>query len=272
MRNASFVGLGSFCASICGLLAVSFVTMAGFAQGPSTESTAQMPKDPKQLMLLAARTNGLRGEGVKPWHLKASYTLYDANGSAGDQGTLEILWVSDRQYKIVWAGPKFSHIDFRTKKGILMSGQTNPEPASLAWIGWIANEFIWPTLPPEALKDLKFDRHDENAGGTKLVCLTLKDPKGMTRGGFQIPTYCLDSSLPVLRIGTHERDFHRFFRDNIFSFQGHYVPSDITAVLAQRTVLKVHLEDLEELRTIKEADFEPPPDARPVIPRDTTAR
>lgn len=269
MRNASIIGLRSFCTSIFGFLAVSFVTMAGFAQEPSTGSTLQMPKDPKQLMLLAARTNGLSGEGMKPWHLKASYTLYDANGSASDQGTLEILWISDRQYKIVCAGPKFSRTYYGTKKGILMSGQANSEPVSLAWI---ANEFVWPTLPPEVLKDLKFERHDEEVGGKKLACLTLKDPKGTTMGGFQIPTYCLDSGLPVLRIGTHEGDFHRFLRDNIFSFQGRYVPSDVTAVLAQRTELKVHLESLEELTTIKETDFGPPPDARPVIPRVTTAR
>jgi hypothetical protein len=269
MFNTSFVGLRSFCTSICGLLAVLFVTTAGFAQEPSPGSNVQMPKDPKELMLLAARTNGLSGEGVKPWHLKASYTLYDATGSASDQGTLEILWISDSQYKIACASPKFSHTYYGTKKGILISGQANPEPAPLAWI---AKEFVWPTLPSEALKDLEFERHDEDTGGTKLACLTLKDPKGMTRGGFQIPTYCLDSSLPVLRIGTHEGDFHQYLRNNIFSFQGRYVPSDITAVLAQRTDLKVHLEDLEELRSIKETDFGPPPDARPVTPRDTTAR
>jgi hypothetical protein len=264
MRNVLFVRSRSFCASICGLLAVSFVTVVGFAQESTAGSASQMPKDPKQLMLLAARTNGLSGESVKPWHLKASYTLYDSHGSASDQGTLEISWISDRQYKIVCASPKISQTYYKTKKGLLMSGQANPEPDPLAWI---ANEFIWPTLPPDAIKNLKFERHDENAGGTILACLTLKDPKGTTGGGFQIPTYCLDSSSPVLRIGTHEGDFHRFLRNNIFSFQGRYVPSDITAVLAQRTDLKVHLEDLEELKTVKETDFEPPPDARPVMPR-----
>jgi hypothetical protein len=263
MRKTSLSGSRSFCASIgyC-LLAASFATMAVFAQEPSTELAVQMSKDPKQLMLLAARTNGLSRQGVKPWHLKASFSLYDSDGNASDQGTLEISWVNDHQYKIAWTGATFSRTYYGTKKGILVFGRANLVPASL---GWAANEFVWPTLPPETLKELKFERRDEDAGGTELACLTLKDPKGVTRGGFQIPTYCLDSNLPILRIGTHEGDSHRFLRNNIFSFQNRYVPTDIVAVIANRTDLRVHLEDLEVLKTINDADFEPPPDVHPVI-------
>jgi hypothetical protein len=269
MRQTSSAGLRFFCTSICGLLAVSFAAMAGFAQQPNTGSTAKMPEDPKQLMLLAAQTNRLSGEGMKPWQLKASFTVYDANGSTSDQGKLEILWINDQQYKIVLVSPKFSKAYYGTKKGLLTSGQSNPEPTPLVWV---ANEFVWPTLPPEGLKDLKFERHDEDLGGTKLTCLTLKDTKLTTVGKFQTPTYCLDADLPVLRLGTHEGDLHRFLRNNIISFQGRYVPADITAVLAQKTDLKVHLEDLHELKTIEETAFRPPPDARPVTPRAIAAR
>jgi hypothetical protein len=228
-----------------------------------------MPKDPKQLMLMAARKNGLGGIGVEPWHLKASYTLFDANGKTSDQGKLEIFWVSDFQYKILYVDPKFSKTLYGTDRGMLMAGQAIPQPAPL---GWMVNEFIWPTLRPILLNDLKFQLHDEDVGGTKLACLTLKDPKGILTGGFQNPTYCLDQSLPVLRIGTHEGDSHRFLRDNIVTFQGRYVPSDITAVLAHTADLKVHLDGLEKLGAIKETDYEPPPDAQPVIPSVTRAR
>ena len=266
MENTSFAGLLPLRARTGGLLALVFAAVGVLAQEPSAGLAAQMPMDPKQLMLLAARTNGLSGEGVKPWHLRASFTLFDANGSASDQGTLEISWASDQRYKIAYTGATtFSQTYYKTKKGLLVSGQASPVPASL---GWVSNEFVWPILSPEILKELRFERRIEVTGGLTLVCLTLKDPRGSTRGGFQIPTYCLDSDFPVLRIGTHEGDFHRYLRNNCFSFQNRYVPNDIEAVLAQRTDLKVHLEDLEVLKTINEAIFEPPPDAHPVISED----
>jgi len=42
---------------------------------------ATVPSDPAELMVLAAKSNGLAGDGLQPWHLKASYTEFDAQGT-----------------------------------------------------------------------------------------------------------------------------------------------------------------------------------------------
>jgi hypothetical protein len=257
----SLDGLRSLCLCIGSLIVLGCATMTIFAQAASAVPAAPMPEDPKQLVLLAAQMNGLNGDGLHPWHLKASYTSYDANGNASDQGTIEISWASDRQWKFAYADATSSLTYYVTKKGTLRSGSDIPVPSPLSWI---AREFVSPTLPPKVLRKLRIRRFNEDAGGIKLVCLTVKDPRGITMGGFQIPTYCVDSLSPTLRIGSHEGDPHRFLRNNAFIFQNRYVPKDIAAVIGRRTDLRVHLEDLELLNSIQQGDFEPPPDARPV--------
>jgi hypothetical protein len=259
MPRNSFESARSFCASFGFLVAVSIFATMGFAQQPSTETKVRIPEDPKQLMLLASQSNGLSGDGVKPWQLKAGFTLYDSNGKTVDQGTIEISWASDHEYKVVYSGASSSQIHFGTKNGTLVSGKANPPMV----VAWITNEFIWPTLPTKTLETLKFERVDVVADGAKLVCLNLEDPQHVTAGRFASPTYCLDPNSPVLRLGTHEGDPHVFLRNNIFSFQSRYVPRDITAVTAHRTDLKVHVESLEILSEINDADFKPPSDALP---------
>src|ERR1700758_4583091 len=44
-----------------------------------------MPKDANGMMQLASRVNGLAGMD-KPWHLKANYQTFDADGKPKDQG------------------------------------------------------------------------------------------------------------------------------------------------------------------------------------------
>jgi len=64
-----------------GLLLATAPAM-GFCQAAVTSPV--MPSDPKALMLLAAQSNGLTGADIKPWHLKATYKVLDADGKATD--------------------------------------------------------------------------------------------------------------------------------------------------------------------------------------------
>ncbi|MGD0733215.1 MAG: hypothetical protein ABR956_18265, partial [Terracidiphilus sp.] len=56
--------IGLFCVATFGLF-----SLPTFGQG--TAAAVTMPSDPKALMRLAYKSNGLTGDDVKPWHLKA---------------------------------------------------------------------------------------------------------------------------------------------------------------------------------------------------------
>jgi hypothetical protein len=253
-RGLLFIGAGLICMPVL----ASIITLA---QEPATVSAVAMPKDPKALMILAAKMNGLTSPDIKPWHLKAMYTLLDASGMTTDEGTIEVLWANNQKYKIAWTGRTLSRTLYRSRNG---RQQTDTGTSLPDVLGWAVNEFVWPILPPDALKGLKFEQEDFEANSEKLVCLTLKDPHKMTMGGFLAPTYCLESKAPALRIGSHEGDLHQFLRNNIFTFQGRYMPRDIVAVIANKPDLKVHLESLEILNMVDDADFAPPKHVRPL--------
>jgi hypothetical protein len=109
-------------------------TAAGAAAGVSVPS---MPKDPKDLMLLAAGVNGLGGADVKPWHLKANYQTFDADGKPKDQGVFEEWWVGPEKYKVSYSSASFNQTLYQNGDTKLITGDK----------GWI------PT-PEEMVRDI----------------------------------------------------------------------------------------------------------------------
>src|SRR5580700_1766841 len=75
--------------SIPCLVALMCSLPPGLGQEPSTPP---MPSDPKALMLLAARANSIAGADVQPWHLKATFQVFDWDGKLTNQGTYEEFW------------------------------------------------------------------------------------------------------------------------------------------------------------------------------------
>jgi hypothetical protein len=48
-----------------------------------------VPQDARELLLAAARVNGLDAPGLKPWHILVSYDKFDEDGDNVDSGTYE---------------------------------------------------------------------------------------------------------------------------------------------------------------------------------------
>jgi len=235
-----------------------------------------MPRAPKELMLLAVKTNGLVGDGVKPWHLKARFTVYDKKGIATDQGTFEEFWANQHKYKTTITSTGFSQTTFGTEKGTLFTGDRGSEPALYSHVN---GEFAKPFYFDEKqLNNFTVELTEgRDSSGAELLCLLQymstvgvigKAPgeKGSTetlpyrtRGS----TYCLEKGIPALRVSTANWEAHRIIHNNIMIFQGRYVPRDLKAILDSKTDFEAHLDTLEELNSLSDADFTPPPDALP---------
>src|ERR1035437_6341541 len=96
MRKTTFVRALCYCISLFCFVAMGMICHPAFAQdampavAPVKEApAAALPSDPKELMLLAAKTNGLTGPDVKPCHLKATLIALDNNGIATGQVSYE---------------------------------------------------------------------------------------------------------------------------------------------------------------------------------------
>lgn len=73
-------------------------------------SLPEIPKEPYAIFAKAAPFYDFTSSDLKPWHLKASYQLYDEKGKPSEQGTYEYWWVSPevcRRFRIAFWPAKF---------------------------------------------------------------------------------------------------------------------------------------------------------------------
>ncbi len=223
-----------------------------------------LPKDPKQLLLLAVRSNSLAATDMRPWHLKISFKLFDQKDSEPQQGALEEFWASPLKVKQIYSGSSFSQADYVTEKGRFRSGaQTNP-PILLSRL---EGQFTTPVSASEKQVDqLVVQREERKDGDGNLVCATIsgyQTPAGVRP--FPAFSYCLEPNRPALLLSEPgSPNPVQFRRNNITSFQGRFVPGDVVVVQDGKKLLEAHVEQLEQLEEIKEADLTPPDDAKPV--------
>ena len=247
---------GSLCCLMF-ILWLTAMTVSTFAQdstaSPQTlQTTPAMPGDPKELMLLAAKTNGLLGDGVKPWHLKVTYKLLGEDGKSADQGTFEEFWDNPTKFKRTFTGGNFNQTDYGTEKGIFRAGQRQSIPIL---ISDIRRDFVMPTLSSEAVEHSSFNLHSVDSKGAKLICVrfaTLPDP-GLT--------YCFPPDRPIVVIDAYQGESIEVIHDRILDFHGRFVAGDLNFIRAGKTVLTAHLENLETLKSTDEPNLDPTADA-----------
>jgi TonB family protein len=265
MRKIAFVRPFSCGLNLLSLVALGLACLPALAQDAGSAAAAKeapaaaMPTDPKELMLLAAKTNGLTGPDVQPWHLKASFTVLDEAGNATDHGTLEEFWAGPDKYKRVFTSAAFTQTLYGAGKSALLTGAQTAPPGLVAEI---RRQFVGPMLSSEAISLADFDLQQRQAGDLKLACLRMKDAAGTPFG----PTWCLDADELVLRIsGPTEGTGVAHYRT--IGFQGRFIAGDLQFVQHGKMVLTAHLDSIETIPTVDDAVFLPPPEATPAPPQ-----
>ncbi|MGA9069504.1 MAG: hypothetical protein WB424_04555, partial [Terracidiphilus sp.] len=235
MRKTTFVQPLSCLFSLFCLFALGFFCLPVFTQdavpaaAPVKDASATLPTDPKALMLLAAKSNGLIGEGMKPWHLKVSFNFYDENGNPKDQGIFEEYWAGEHKHKIAYMSQAYSQIEFETDSGIQLTGMPEVVPDSLAQI---QTEFIHPIkFDEKQSKHSEFKEQSIELSGKIMHCLTEIGHNDVApQPIFVGPAYCLENDQLSLRTissvhwppGIYVPE-SLFTFDNIISFQGHFI-------------------------------------------------
>ncbi len=71
--------------SLCFCTLYLAAALPGFAQAPASAGPG-LPKDPREVFAAAAPFYDFTSPELKPWHLKATYQLYDEKGKAVGAG------------------------------------------------------------------------------------------------------------------------------------------------------------------------------------------
>ncbi len=262
MRKTGFVS--ALCASTSMICLAAFIPVStpSFAQNstppaPSTvaSSPAALPSDPKELMILAAKSNGLTGDDIKPWHLKATYKSLDEQGNVKDQGTYEEFWIGPKKFKRSVTGAAFTLTEYGTENGVLFTGPQSPPSNPMLQL---RHEFVGAMLDEPSIQRFSFGLYQRDIGKTRLDCLRRQTPDEIRFG----TSWCLDAGKPMLRIIFSPPDA-QVVHNTIQKFQERYVPGDVVFARNAKTTLTAHLENLELIEPIDESIVQAPSHATP---------
>ena len=212
-------------------------------------------------MVLSARMNGLAGEGMKPWHLKSTYSIMDGKGALKEQGVIEEFWAAHNKKRTIFTDGNHSVTVYETEQGSFQAGALE-HPDLLAVE---AEQALINPLPPIAyIERQNYEKYERKVGDGKLNCVNEGPAPGFQHTGFPTMLYCFSPDLPILRIDVSGNDRREVIRNTIVMFQGRYVPEELVITERDKTVLKLHLESLGGLSEVQNAEFVPPADAKPL--------
>jgi TonB family protein len=206
------------------ILAAVFLlgAFAAYAQDTSTPQPSQM-KDPRAILAAAAPFYDFSDPTLKPFHLKATYQLYDEKGNPAEQGTFEYWWASPKVYRDSWSRPGATRTYWHTADGKEAYVETGER---LGYFEKILPSNLFSPLPSaEAINPSKIYliRNDVKLGGNRFPCVSEAPLKGDEPSDFRLlPTRCFDPALPVLRFQFDSQGFVTTSYDKFAEFQGKY--------------------------------------------------
>jgi hypothetical protein len=108
---------------------------------------------------------------LKPWHLKASYQLYDDKGNPSEQGTFEYWWASPDVYRSTWTRGASTHSHW-SAGGDKYASRSTGEP--LKYFEYKLRDALLSPLPEE--KDMdpaksRIERKQVALGTLKAPCV-----------------------------------------------------------------------------------------------------
>jgi hypothetical protein len=227
------------------------VALPNFGQTAASTEPG-LPKEPREVFAAAAPFYDFADATLRPWHLKATYELYDEKTEASEQGTFEYWWVSPQVYRTTWTRPGATHTDWHTADGKHEYRATG-EPLKF-FEHKLQGELLSPLPDPGALDPSKF-RLDKQmvplSSSSKFPCIMVI-PLMPQHGQIQtvplglFPTYCFDSQSPLLRLsysfGTVTKEFNK-----IVKVQNRYLPREILLFEGKRKILSAEVDTITGL-------------------------
>lgn len=234
------------------------VQAVGQAAPANAVADPVMPRDPNAAMLLATRVNGLASADMKPWHLKANYQTFDADGKPKDTGVFEEWWAGPEKYKISYTSAGFNQVQYRNGDKTEITGDR----------GWpsmpreMVRAYLNGPLPPESeIAKENYAASDRKLGAVSLECLEPK-PSSQVRASDLKTSYCFDPVLPMIRLEQSNSYLFVLFNQTE-RINGRYLSRQIEVENGKLPIVNMEVTSLETLSSAEEAMFAPAPTAVP---------
>lgn len=167
-----------------------------------TPPAAHMPTDQNAqahaLLASTLKINGLTAIGLQPWHLKATYQIFQTNLAPGT-GTVEVWWASPNQWRRFYTSKTYAGTEWSVKR--IQRYQTS-EPFLHDFLELrVAKPLTNPLFQAVNFKPDVEIGIKPLAAGTQLNCLQAVDrpPSKTNQDDLLFPTYCVDKSA-ILRM------------------------------------------------------------------------
>ena len=120
--------------------------------------------------------------------------------------------------------------------------------------------------------------YDRNVDGANFHCVAFRSTMSeTTNSGTTIPTFCFDHDKPILRYTSGWGAIYSelsgdTLMNEIVVFHNRFVARDVSVTMFNKVYVKIHVDTLEELTVVNDADFQPPasaavaPPPRPLVP------
>lgn len=207
----------------------SFINCSAVAQADATA----------QLQDLSSATS-LHAEGVKPWHLRVSFTLNGLDGKPQDSGTADVHWAG--------AGDEVIEMESKNIHGALPADDA-AFAAGLIRELFLVRQLIDQTTRPipsfREAADISTTVGTRKIGSASLTCLTVYRGKQAPKAGEPADTeFCMEPSAPTLLRVSLERASVKV-RNRLSTFQGKNVALDNVISYLGKILITGHVEQLE---------------------------
>jgi TonB family protein len=258
--------------AVCFVFLLLLAAQAGFGQA----ATPSVPTDPHAVLAAAEPLYDFSDPAMKPWHLKASYQLYDLKGKPAEQGTWEYWRASPNVHRSTWTREGATRTDWWTADGALHRKESgNP----LRYFERTLETTLLYPLPPRNIVSsdkLKIDLKIVPVGKSQLACvgtLLLWNRNGMlvAPNSAADEHYCFETSSHALRMTYSDSKTAEFSR--IVKTQGHYLARQVEVSIGKSKALSVSVDSIDSA-DLSDIAFSPPADAvlaqSPVTQRDAS--
>jgi TonB family protein len=262
MRKAVLLSSLVFSFLAGGLFSVSIKSQDAAQPQPTSGA---LPSDPKALMRSAVKLNNLAGEGVEPWHIKASFQLFDEQGSVTDEGTYEEFWASPTQFKRTFIGKNFSETAYGSKAGPVLSGVRGDTPDLLL----AARDNLVTPMPyfSTVIENTTYTAKTLDGGTLKLTCVT--PSARLSPGPVDTSIYCFDQDEPLLRVATRPSTSDQTFHNRFLRFDDRAIAGELKIMHDGKPNVTLHIESASVIDPSEKIEFIAPPDAVTMVKRIT---
>lgn len=237
------------------LKTLSVLWCASFSLYSVPQSAAQAPYPLIDRMLKVAEFNSLDSSGMKPWHLKLEVEFVDGHGNVSDHGTIEEMWASATQHRVVYTRGAKTMIELRNGDEFYRS--RGPDP-SLGLLESVLEQVVHPIPSQSDLTKATLTSETLPFGKLKFDCImtgqSFRDLASTPLGLY--PTYCLDPTQGSMLRANFDLGGRVVLRNAIASFQGKMVTTNLTVNKEEKVIARGKVVALQAA-ALTETDFKP---------------